>query len=444
MLSQADNEALTRVGRGTLMGNFMRQFWIPAAKSDELEPDGEPMRLMLLGEKLIAFRDTNGEVGIFDHRCPHRCASFAFGRNEQGGLRCGYHGWKFDVKGNCLEQPNLPPRYRFPENVKATAYKTAERGGVVFVYMGEREEAPPLPGIEATFDWGTETSVVLTQRACNWMQNLEGDIDTSHLGFLHMGGIDGEAISESDPARWTVINKDPLINAANTPFGTIYSAQRPAEPGLDHHRFACFIFPFYVTYPSDMLATNVSVNAWVPIDDENTMIFNIDVFRGQGKDTAMRYKDGSVVGGLARPQDYLPRTTDWQGRWRTGQNAGNDYGRSRENMENGAFIGVNGIPLQDQAIIESMGAIIDRTMEHLAPSDRMIMLTRRALLNAAREYETSGTLPAVLDDPSLLKESRGGDIVVPSELNWLDAYHQQIKLAKTPDGGTLRQAEAAE
>ncbi len=444
MLSKEDNELITRVGRGTPMGNFMREFWLPACRSDELEKGAPPMRLMLLGEKLVAFRDSNGRAGIFDHRCPHRCASFAFGRNEEGGLRCGYHGWKFDVEGQCLEQPNLPERYRFPQNVKATAYKTAERGGVVFVYMGQREIAPPLPGVEATFDWGTETSVVLTQRACNWLQNLEGDIDTSHLGFLHMGGIDGEEIADNDPQRWTVINKDPHINAANTPFGTIYSAQRPAQQGKDHHRFACFIFPFWVTYPSDMIESNVSVNAWVPIDDENTMIFNIDVFRGQGKDTAMRYKDGTVVGGLARPQEYLPQTNDWQGRWRTAQHAGNDYGRTQANLDAGAFIGVNGIPLQDQAIIESMEPIVDRTREHLAPSDRMVMLTRRALINAVKDYERTGALPAVLDDPALSATARGGDIVADAGTEWLDAYRSQMKLAVTPDGKAQISAEAAE
>lgn len=433
MLSVADNEALTRVGRGTVMGNFMRQFWIPACKSSELEVDGDPMRLMLLGEKLIAFRDSSGRVGIFDHRCPHRCASLFFGRNEKGGIRCGYHGWKFDVEGNCLDQPNLPDKNRFPAGTKAYAYKTAERGGLVFVYMGERKEPPPLPDIEATKGPSHGRGIVLTQRDCNWMQNLEGDIDTSHLGFLHVGGIDGHAIDENDPQRYTVINKDPKINVSEMPFGTMYSAQRPAGPGEDHHRFACFIFPFWVTYPSDMLETNISVNAWVPIDDEHTMIFNIDVLRGEGKDTAMRYKDGTVVGGLARPQQYLPQTTDWMGRWRTADSRSNDYGRSHENMANGSFIGVNGIPLQDQAIIESMGTIVDRSLEHLASSDRMVMLTRRALLAAAREYAKTGKLPPVLDDTSLSANARGGDIVVSQDTDWLEGYRMSLEKAVKPE-----------
>jgi phthalate 4,5-dioxygenase oxygenase subunit len=429
MLSAADNEALVRVGRGTLMGNFMRQFWIPACKSNELPPDGDPMRLMLLGEKLIAFRDTAGRVGIFDHRCPHRCASLFFGRNEQGGIRCGYHGWKFDVQGNCLDQPNLPDKNRYPAGTKAMAYRTAERGGMVLVYMGDRKEPPPLPMIEATMGPEDGSGIVLTHRACNWMQNLEGDVDTSHLGFLHVGGIDGHALDESDPQRYTVINRAPQINVSDMSFGTMYSAQRAAQAGHEHHRFACFIFPFWVTYPSDMIQSNISVNAWVPIDDENTMIFNIDVFRGKGKDKAMKYKDGSVVPGLARPLEYLPRTTDWQGRWQAAMNSSNDYGRSRENMEKGSFIGVNGVPLQDQAIIESMGPIVDRSLEHLASSDRMVTVTRRALLKAAREYAESGKLPEVLDKPELVLDARGGDMVVPEGTDWLDGYEQSMKAA---------------
>jgi hypothetical protein len=300
---------------------------------------------------------------------------------------------------------------------------------MVLVYMGDRKEPPPLPLIEATQGPEDGSGIVLTHRACNWMQNLEGDVDTSHVGFLHAGGIDGHAIDESDPARYTVINKAPQINVSDMPFGTMYSAQRAAQAGHEHHRFACFIFPFWVTYPSDMIESNISANAWVPIDDENTMIFNIDVFRGHGKDKGMRYKDGSVVPGLARPLEYLPRTTDWQGRWRAAMNSSNDYGRSRENMAKGSFIGVNGVPLQDQAMIESMGPIVDRSLEHLASSDRMVTVTRRALLKAAREYAESGKLPEVLDKPELVLDARGGDMVVPEGTDWLDGYEQSMKAA---------------
>src|SRR5262252_2888192 len=190
MLTAANNEMLTHVGPGTPMGSLMREYWIPACLSSELKADGEPMRLMLLGERLIAFRDTKGRVGIMEHRCPHRCASLFFGRNEEGGLRCVYHGWKFDTAGNCLDMPNLSADQEFRHKVKAKAYRVAERGGLVYVYMGEREVAPPLPALEATLCAPQETDLTCRLRECNWLQALEGDIDTSHFSFLHTGKVE--------------------------------------------------------------------------------------------------------------------------------------------------------------------------------------------------------------------------------------------------------------
>jgi phenylpropionate dioxygenase-like ring-hydroxylating dioxygenase large terminal subunit len=237
MITAAENELLTRVGRGTPMGQFIRQFWIPASLSSELVADGPQMRLMLLGEKLIAFRDTGGRVGIMDHRCPHRLSSLFLGLNEDHGIRCAYHGWKFDVDGNCLDQPNLPDKNKYPAGVKATAYKTIERGGLVFVYMGERAVAPPLPEIDAiTCEQPDDRNIALTQRDCNWLQALEGDIDTSHLGFLHAGHIDASKMDPKDAATYTVLNKAPRINVSEMPFGTMYSAQRDAMEGHEHER----------------------------------------------------------------------------------------------------------------------------------------------------------------------------------------------------------------
>jgi phthalate 4,5-dioxygenase len=148
MTTTAESARLTQTGSGTVMGDLMRQYWIPAALSSELERDGAPIRLMLLGEKLIAFRDSAGHVGVMDHRCPHRCASLFLGRNEEGGIRCIYHGWKYDVAGNCVDMPNVLPHQNFSPKVKAKAYKTVERSGLVWVYMGSRSRTPPLPALE--------------------------------------------------------------------------------------------------------------------------------------------------------------------------------------------------------------------------------------------------------------------------------------------------------
>ena len=194
MTTAREGVELTRVGPGTAMGELMRCYWIPAALSSELERDGAPVRLMLLGEKLIAFRDSAGRVGVMDHRCPHRCASLFLGRNEEGGIRCVYHGWKFDVAGNCVDMPSLPPP-GFKEKVKAKAYKVVERAGVVWVYMGARAEAPPLPAFEILDMPEDEIRVSFIQRDCNWLQALEGEIDTSHFGFLHAGHVDPDDLS---------------------------------------------------------------------------------------------------------------------------------------------------------------------------------------------------------------------------------------------------------
>src|SRR5471030_2765609 len=243
MLTTAANDMLTRVGPGTPMGNLMLEYWIPACLSSELKADGEPMRLMLLGEQLIAFRDTDGRVGVMEHRCPHRRASLFFGRNEEGGLRCIYHGWKFDVEGKCLEMPNVPPQHAFPQKVTANAYKAAERNGVVWVYMGARETAPPLPSIEAMMLPEAETNSFWVQRECNWLQALEGDIDTSHLGFLHDGKLMPEDLAEETIHRWAVANRAPEYDVAETSWGTMYAAHRHATPGNIYYRVAHFLFP---------------------------------------------------------------------------------------------------------------------------------------------------------------------------------------------------------
>ena len=232
MTSPTENELLTSVGPGTPMGNLMRQYWLPACLSSELIADGDPLRLMLLGEKLIAFRDSAGRVGVLDHRCPHRCASLFYGRNEDGGLRCVYHGWKFDAAGNCLEMPNLPADQDFRHKVQGKGLRGGERGGLVYVYMGERAVAPPLPALEAMLCPPEETDLSCRQRECNWPQALEGDIDTSHFSFLHIGKIEAEQIDPDHMDRFQIIDRAPDYRVSATDWGTMYTAYRPAQPGL--------------------------------------------------------------------------------------------------------------------------------------------------------------------------------------------------------------------
>jgi phthalate 4,5-dioxygenase len=188
VLSQQDNELLCRVGPGTAMGDLMRQYWLPAMRSDELPaPDCPPLRVRLLGEDLIAFRVTSGNVGLIANSCPHRGASLFFGRNEEEGLRCVYHGWKFDVAGSCVDMPSEPAESNFKSKVRARTFPTHERGGIIWAYMGPREEPPPLPDFEANMLGEGEYTIYNIFQECNFMQGWEGEMDTVHQAFLHYG-----------------------------------------------------------------------------------------------------------------------------------------------------------------------------------------------------------------------------------------------------------------
>jgi phenylpropionate dioxygenase-like ring-hydroxylating dioxygenase large terminal subunit len=437
MTSQSENELLTNVGPGTPMGALMRQYWLPACLSSELEPDGDPLRLMLLGERLIAFRDSSGCIGVMDHRCPHRCASMYFGRNEEGGIRCVYHGWKFDTAGNCLEMPNLPADQDFRSKVKAKAYKVGERGGLVYVYMGERAVAPPLPALEVMLCPPEETELNCKQRECNWLQALEGDIDTSHFSFLHTGKVEIGDIDPNHLERFQLIDRAPEYHVRATDWGTMYTAHRPAEPGYTYYRFAHFAMPFWTLFPNGPLQDNVIAQAWVPMDDTHTMSY---YFSWKPRTPALGLlKTGEPIPYLDRATATLPNTSDWFGRWRPAANQSNDYLIDRDAQRTFSYSGIAEVFTQDSAVTESMGAISDRTLEHLAPSDRMITLTRRRLLDAVRALRDHGTVPPLVDNPQASTIARSGDLIAPAEHRWLDAYEQTLAEALHPGF-----AEAAE
>jgi phthalate 4,5-dioxygenase len=437
MTSHSENELLTRVGPGTPMGTLMRQFWLPACLSCELIADGDPLRLMLLGEKLIAFRDSTGKIGVLDHRCPHRCASLFFGRNEEGGLRCVYHGWKFDVAGNCLNMPNLPPEQDFRHKVKAKAYKVAERGGMVYIYMGERETAPPLPMLEATLCPAEETDLFARLRECNWLQALEGDIDTSHFSFLHTGKLVADDIAADHPDRFQLLNRAPHYHVRMTDWGTMYAAYRPAQPDYLYYRFAHFVMPFWTLFPNGPLDDNIIAQAWVSMDDTHTMSFNFSWRRRTQPLTVKR--DGAPIPFLDRITPTLPNTVDWFGRWRPVANAGNDYMIDREAQRTVSYTGIDGVFPQDSAVTESMGEISDRTLEHLAPSDRMIVATRRRLLEAIHAWRKNGTVPALIDQPGICSNARSGEIIASEARPWIQAYEHALDAARHP--ATLLAAE---
>jgi phenylpropionate dioxygenase-like ring-hydroxylating dioxygenase large terminal subunit len=433
MLSQTDNEIMCRVGPGTPMGTLMRQYWLPALQSRELAaPDCPPMRLRLLGENLIAFRTTSGNVGLIQNACPHRGASMFFGRNEEDGLRCVYHGWKFDENGTCVDMPSEPAESNFKSKVRTVAYRCVERNGVVWAYMGPREVPPPLPELEANMMESGETTIGNVFRSCNWMQALEGDIDTSHLYFLHLGSVKAEDSVPGSFDYYGVKDRTPRYNVIETEFGTSYGAYRPAEPDTYYWRIASFLFPFYTMIPTGTLGQVIQVRAWVPVDDEHTMFWGMTVpnsrqfgRNGQtGGDRNMstgRPQGAADAGAVRAGFNYLPDTTDWLGRFRLNQNAGNDYLIDREAQANGSnYTGIPGILQQDQAVTESMGAIYQRNNEHLGTSDSMIIRTRRRVIDAAKSLGDHGTTPPGVDNPGVYR-TRTGSVILPRSADWLES-----------------------
>ncbi len=422
MLSKEDNELVTRVGPGTPMGNLMRQYWLPAMLSSELpSADSDPQRVMLLGEQLIAFRDSTGKVGLLQNNCPHRGASLFFGRNEEldPGLRCVYHGWKFATDGTCLDMPNEPAESDFRSKVRAVAYPTHERGGIVWAYMGPRQEPPPLPDLEPNMLPDDQIVLTAVQRECNWLQGLEGDIDTSHLGFLHLGAVEPEDTRPGTFAYYTVNDRAPRYQVVDTEYGAMYGAYRPGLDGQHYWRFAQFLFPCYAMIPTGVLGLQVLTRAWVPMDDEHMMFFSMGSQAAQAQLTNVNANRRMARN---RPgEDLVPNSTDWFGRFRLAANSTNDYRIDRDRQRRREdFTGIPGIHTQDQAITESMGTILDRSNERLGTSDVMVIRVRRRLMEAARALEERGLTPPGVDRPEVYGVRSGGAFL-PVGADWIEA-----------------------
>lgn len=401
MLSNEDNEKLTRVGRGTVMGDLMRRYWQPVLYSYELpEPDGVAVRVRLLGENLIAFRNTHGQVGLMEAHCPHRGAELFFGRNEDGGIRCVYHGWKFDITGRCVDMPNERPTNAFRDKVRTTAYQCEERGGVIWAYMGSGEP-PELPLME----WVTvpDENRFLSKRyhECNWAQALEGDLDSSHVGLLHSmlnRDVPGFGFGQRPDGSYNTIGQhlQPIIQAEDTDFGMWVAAQRPSKENAFYWRASAFMLPYYTMIPPSGDGP-IHVNIWQPMDDENTMVWSIQYHGAR----ALRDDEiGKLKTGLYEhygPDDTLPPTTEPGGRWRAKANRSNDFLIDRDAQRTTSFTGLRGFWRQDRAVVESMGPIYDREQEHLGASDLGIVRFRRLMLRVATEMREKGSSPPGLD-----------------------------------------------
>ncbi|HEV7665399.1 MAG TPA: Rieske 2Fe-2S domain-containing protein [Chloroflexota bacterium] len=406
MLGHEENELITRVGAGTPMGNLLREFWMPAMLSSELPaPDSDPVRVLLLGEHLIAFRATDGKVGLLAHNCPHRGASLFFGRNEENGLRCVYHGWKFSTSGECVDMPNEPAESDFRTRVKAVSYPTRERGGVIWAYLGPRREPPPLPDLEGNMTPTSAQSVRAFQLRCNWLQVLEGDIDTSHVGFLHYGGLSADDQAPGSFSEYQLRDRTMHFEVIDTDGGAAYGARRQATPGQTYWRVAQWCMPFYSFTPPGVLGTKVGGNCRVPMDDTHTLAFNM----------ASRTNAASSL---------RPNTSDWYGRFRTEQELSNDFlidrQMQRQNVGSSGYTGIASVSMQDAAMTAGMGPIFDRSTEHLGTSDAMVIRVRRRLLAAVEAHMKYGTVPMAVDNPEVYGVRSGG-VILPDGTDWVAA-----------------------
>ena len=403
----------------------MREFWIPGLLSAEIAAGAPPMRLMLLGEKLIAFRTEAGAVGVMDHRCPHRCASLFYARTDPDGIRCVYHGWKFDAAGRCLDQPNVPADRQMLDVAGARAYRTAERGGVVWVYMGRRAVPPPLPGFAVLDLPQARISAWCEQRACNYLQALEGEIDTSHAGFLHMGLSSAESINGPQGNSIDVANRAVEYQVQDTEYGMLAGAHRDAGDGETYWRFAQFLLPFWTQPPPSAFGTEAVARAWVPLDDEHTMLFAIstDTYMMAQGPNARRAPNPHA--GFSLDYDFLPNTTDWLGRWRLAAQVGNDHLIDREVQRSASYSGIEGLDVQDVAMQESMGPIVDHGLERLVGSDLAVARMRRRLLQAVRAHAESGTAPGCIDRPDAYA-TWSGYLTAPTAQGFEGAYKANL------------------
>jgi phenylpropionate dioxygenase-like ring-hydroxylating dioxygenase large terminal subunit len=421
MLAREDNELITRVGQGTAMGNTMRRYWIPALLAREIaEPDGPPVRVRLLGEDLVAFRDTQGRIGLLDEYCLHRRASLWFGRNEECGLRCVYHGWKFDIAGACVDQLNEPAANQFKHKVYITAYPTVELGGIVWAYLGPPERMPPPPKFAWTQVPQTHRHVTKVIQECNWLQALEGGLDTSHAPIMHRLLRDDAKRGGIKPSNPYVRAKAPSLVVDITDYGYQYVGIRPLGTDQSHVRTYHFILPFHQIRASQTERGNPADagHIWVPIDDATTMVYNWSYSRTE---EPLNDED-RLERGLGNGPLHVDQTT-----FRSKANRQNDYVIDRAVQRSESFTGIDGINVQDRAIQESMGPIVDRSKEHLGPADKAIIQMRRLLLRAAKTVEAGGTPAGV--SPSYY-DLRAELQVLPREADWRSILAPDITAEK--------------
>ena len=391
MLTKEDNVLLTQTGPGTPMGDLFRRFWQPVLLSQEIpEPDCDPVRIRILSETLVAFRDSNGNPGVVDNYCPHRRASLFFGRNEECGLRCVYHGWKFDVNGDCVDMPSEPAESNFKEKVKVKSYPARDYGDCIWIYMGPIELMPELPQLEWATAPSTHRNVRRWIQESNYMQATEGEIDTSHVSFNHRWFDLSKAPRQQIVRRMKngqpMNNMDgaPQLTGKETDYGFIYGSRRDVGDGEYYWRVTQFILPFYSLIPNP--GEREGGRCWVPMDDEHISVFQYSVSTGEPYTDEQRAQANVSPENLTRVK-YKFDDGAIVDTWRPQRQLHNDFLIDREMQRTVNYTGIGSGREQDMAMTDTMGAIADRTKEHLGTSDTAIISGRRILLRMARELQ---------------------------------------------------------
>jgi nitrite reductase/ring-hydroxylating ferredoxin subunit len=428
MLRTEDNQLLTETGPGTATGDLFRQYWIPALLAEELPgDDSPPVRVKLLSERLIAFRDSSGRYGLIDEFCAHRGVSLWFGRNEENGLRCSYHGWKYDVTGQCIEVPSEPEESGYCAKIKLASYPLVKIGDILWTHMGDPEQRPPLPEWEFALVPSEQTFTSKRWQESNWLQALEGGIDSSHVSWLHSSGLQHDPLFKG--ARGNLYNlrdRKPFFEVVESEGGLFIGARREAEEGHYYWRITPWVLPSFTMIPPRG-DHPVHGHFWVPIDDENCWVYSYDYHpaRPLADDEVAAMKAGHGVHCEYTPATYRPL-----------QNRDNDYMMDRDAQKRGeTYSGVKGIAMQDASLQESMGPIVDRSKENLVSTDNGIIMARRRLKKAAVALRDQGATPPGVE-PSH-QRVRSASVVLPKDQSFIDATREALSVTEGTTHSTV-------
>jgi phthalate 4,5-dioxygenase oxygenase subunit len=415
MTTREQNDFLTRTGPGTPMGSLLRRYWIPALLSSEVpEADCPPVRVKLMSERLLAFRDTRRTLGVIDEFCAHSGVSLWFARNEENGLRCPYHGWKYDVTGQCVEVPSEPAESGFCKRIRLKSYPCVELGDVIWVYMGPPELRPPLPAFEWAKVAHPRRFVSKRTQECNYLQAMEGGIDSAHVSFLHRHDLRSDELHVGEGAELTRAT-DVRFEVVETKGGMIIGVRRPAQSGHLYWRITQWVMPFHTMIPP-YGENALNGHGWVPVDDESCMAwcFTHHPTRALTEHELAVMRSGGGIHVKLTPGSFRPVV-----------NKDNDYMMDRAAQRAGkTYCGVAGIAMQDAAIQESMGPVQDRSKENLVSTDNGVIMARirlrKAALAAAQGKEPDGINPAT-------HAVRSASLVLPENVSFIDAAAEALK-----------------